>query len=476
MAARLTTHPSRGHGLPVLMVAMTLMIFGVVVAGVTVGLRRQIRNQILHRESEALYSATMLQRDLLGESGKSAEVGGDDFGLFPIVLRTSRMRGVVAVRVFDAGGGFFDSVPVAVEDEDLSPSMVDRIAATGPVAVFHEDFDLNALFLEGSAGEGLAVSKVPLLEVIIPLDRSADDLRAGLAQYWIDGVSIKAEFDRLDRSLVWQAGLAFASGAVLSLAGLGWAFFRLERANRLLKRRTSELARANAELLLAAKTSAIGSVTSHLIHGLKNPLAGLESLVVPTGNGAGSVSAESLREAVAAARRLRGMVDEVVTILGEEKSTAYYELQVSEVLELVAKRVRARAEGKGVRFEYRGGEKGVLSNREANLVGLILVNLIENAIEASQPGGRVTLEALVYDCEIEFLVEDEGSGLPASVRENLFQPVRSTKEGGSGIGLALSHQLAASLCGRLEWEKGVAPIVTRFKLVVPVAIHAVVKH
>lgn len=451
------------------MVVLTLVVFALVVAVVTFGLRQEVRNQILHRESEALYSATMLQRDLLQEA--DFEFGEDDFGLFSIVLRTSQMRGVVAVRMFERDGTFFDSVPIAVVDDDLPAETVARLAEEGPTAVFYESYDLGGLFLDPDSVVGEArVSGVPLLEVLIPLNRGDDPNRSGLAQYWIDGYSVKAEFDQLDRSLAQQAGLAFTAGALLSLLGLGWAFMRLEKANRLLRRRTSELARANVDLSMVAKTNAIGAVTSHLIHGLKNPLAGLESLVVPSADGTSTVSEDGLREAAAAARRLRNMVDEVVMIIREEESTARYELPVPEVLELVAKRVEPKALEQGVVFAHRGGGKGALSNREANLVGLILVNLIENAIDASVPGGQVSVEAMVYEREIEFLIEDDGPGLPASVREKLFQPVRSTKEGGSGIGLALSHQLAASLGGQLELEDRPGKCGTRFKLVVPAAI------
>ena len=268
-----------------------------------------------------------------------------------------------------------------------------------------------------------------------------------------------------------QAGFAFGAGSLLTLLGLGWAFRRLERSNRLLTKRTTELARANADLVLTAKTSAIGTVTSHLIHGLKNPLAGLESLVGPAGSTSSSEDInEDLREAASAARRMRGIVDEVVTILREEKSGTRYELQVREVLEMVSDRVLNKADSRGVSFVHRGGTKGSLSNREANLVGLILVNLVENAIEASEPGQEVTLEALVYDREIEFLVEDDGPGLPESVKRSIFQPVKSEKEGGSGIGLALSHQLAVSLGGRLELEENTERTGARFKLAIPVAV------
>lgn len=454
------------------MVILTLIVFGLVIAVITLGLRQEVRTQILHRESEALYSATMLQRDLLQETESALPLDQGDIDLFAIVLRTSQMRGVVAVRMFDPDGTFFDSVPIEVTDDDLPVEAVIRAENEGPIAVFHESFALDRLFLETEGViQGEAASIVPLLEVLIPLNRGDDPMRSGLAQYWIDGSSVQAEFDRLDRSLAQQAGFAFAAGALLSLLGLGFAFARLEKANRMLRARTSELARANVDLSMAAKTNAIGAVTSHLIHGLKNPLAGLESLVVPSEEGTGAtVSEDGLREAAAAARRLRQMIDEVVMIIREEESSARYEFPVNEVLELVAHRVEAKALEKGVRFAHRGGAKGTLSNREANLVGLILVNLIDNAIEASPDGGTVSVEAMVYDREIEFLVEDQGPGLPESVRANLFQPVRSTKEGGTGIGLALCHQLATSLGGHLALEDPSGDTGTRFKLVVPATV------
>lgn len=453
------------------MLALTLVVFGLVIAVVTHGLRSEVRSQILHRESEALYSATMLQRDLLEEAEGDLDLGHVDYDLFSIVLRTSRMRGVVAMRVFDPRGAFFDSVPVEVIDEDLSPDVIDRLAALGPEARYHESYRLDDLFIGGIGARVDDLTAVPLLQVLLPLNHRDETNEVGIAEFWVDGQGVKAEFDQLDANLIRQAGVAFGTGALLTLVGLGWAFRRLERSNRLLKNRTSELARANADLTLAAKTSAIGTVTSHLIHGLKNPLAGLESLVGAEGmNDSDEDRAAGLREAASAARRMRNIVDEVVAILSEEESGTRYELPIPEVLELVSNRVITRADSKGVSFVHRGGEGGFLSNREANLVGLILVNLIENAIDVSEVGQEVTLEALVYAREIEFLVEDDGPGLPEAVKANIFQPVRSTKEGGSGIGLALSHQLAVSLGGRLELEENSGRKGARFKLVIPVAV------
>src|SRR5207245_6466890 len=101
----------------------------------------------------------------------------------------------------------------------------------------------------------------------------------GIAQFIIEGQSIAAEFAHLNRHLAIQGLIAFFVGGGILVIAIAWAFRRLRQAHRLLAERTNSLLRANQELALAAKSSAVGAITSHLIHGLKNPLSGLQSYV-----------------------------------------------------------------------------------------------------------------------------------------------------------------------------------------------------
>ncbi|MGH7946511.1 MAG: sensor histidine kinase, partial [Opitutaceae bacterium] len=314
------------------------------------------------------------------------------------------------------------------------------------------------------------------LEIVVPLN-TADMMaaRRAVARYWVHGAGVAVEFARMDRGLALQAGIVFVSGAALVAFVLSWAFARLAAANRQLVEQSADLARANQELDFAAKTGALGAISAHLIHGLKNPLAGIEGFVAETATATGTpdaVRGEACRTAMETARRLRALVTEVTTVLRDEADgSADYPVPVIEVLEAARAKVLPAAEQAGIQVSVEAERAVTVSPRVASLTGLVLANLVANALEASPHGSAVRIEARRGpDSEnVEFLVRDTGPGLSPDVQTQLFRPVRSGKRGGGGVGLAISLRLAKHAGGNLELVRSDVS-GTEFRLLVPAMV------
>jgi two-component system, sensor histidine kinase FlrB len=84
-----------------------------------------------------------------------------------------------------------------------------------------------------------------------------------------------------------------------------------------------------------------------------------------------------------------------------------------------------------------------------------LINLLENALQATPAGGNVTLsisgEGSPFAC---FQVSDDGAGITDAARERLFEPFFTTRGEGSGLGLAIVRQVAEAHGGWVEWTQG----------------------
>ena len=428
-----------------LIVILTVTVFAAVVAFVTLELRGALRDQVLHRESELLVNVASMQfANSVAELGRLglADAPGE---LTDAALKPSKLRGVFGIRVFDAARHLINGVPI-VWSEDAPPAEDWSLLAAGQsIARLHRE-PMPALV--GVVPE----TPLPLLEAWVPLDRPDTPALAGAAQFWIDGRAVAGEFDTLDRRLAVQAGLAWLTGAAVIALALTWSFHRLTAANDQLSARTEDLQRANSELMLAAKTSALGAVTAHLIHEIKNPLAGLEVFVANQSEPGGRADAGAeLAAASELTRRLRTMINDVVGVLRDEQHDTQFELTGAEVGELALNHARVAAQAQGVTLTAGDAVATPLPGRRANLAGLVLRNLLQNAIEASPVGGTVRLTSRAGQAgAMEFLIEDSGPGLPELVRGRLFQPCPSGKPGGSGLGLALSSQLAQQAGGRLE--------------------------
>lgn len=438
-----------GRSAHLAVLALTVVVFGAAVIAITLQLRSGIREQILRREAGWLEAIASMQLAEMAVNSDGEPIETVPGALLVAVLKTEKLAGVFGVRVFDSARRPSTSRGLPATD-DLAPAdLWSQLSASGATGKLHtrNPVDDDAEFL-------LLAPTPVMLEAWVPLRLNRTGALLGAVQFWRDGADLADELAAHERRIWLQAAIAWLAGSVVIVTALAWALRRVNDANRKLRARTEDLQRANRELVLAAKTSALGAVTAHLMHELKNPLAGLE--VIMAGQSEAAARSESgpggeLAAASELTRRLRTMVNDVVGVLRDETTGAEFELTSADIVEIVVAKVQSEADERGIKLQVSAEPDVTLSGRRANLATLVLRNLLQNAFEATPRGGAVIMTGRSSDDGgAEFLVEDRAGGLPETVKARLFQPCASTKVGGSGLGLALSHQIAQQAGGRLE--------------------------
>ncbi len=442
-----------------------LLLFCVVTGSLAFELRKQLRYQVIGRDGETLMAVASAEVDDVRELNDGIFEAGADEELFEVALNTSDITGVIGVRVYTKGNSFLGGIPISLKRGQLTSADESLLDLKTPISKFYSDFRMEDIFLliddEGEAGSSFAVS-----EITIPLFSLSDDQVYGYAQYFIDGHDLAIELDRLDNNVLTYAGGALLLGAFLGGGILYWAFRRLRQVNDLLEDRTKHLISANHKLSMEARTAAIGAITSHLIHGLKSPLQGIRQFVTAQGQDEKENYAETVwQDAAETTERMQNLINEVIEVLQDRGGEFSYKISCSEIASLVEERVKHHAQTSGVslKIEDSVGEVSTLPNDRANLVVLILVNLLRNAIDASSRGESVVLHIESVGQRLEFLVIDHGAGLSDDIAERIFQPIVSSKVDGSGVGLSLCQELSRHLDGELTLEK-TGPQGTVFKL------------
>jgi signal transduction histidine kinase len=264
----------------------------------------------------------------------------------------------------------------------------------------------------------------------------------GYAQYYVDARSLSAELALTDQRIDRQTIATLAIGATLIAGVFLVAYFRLRRADRQIAKRNEELIRTSFELTLAAKASALGQITSHLVHGLQGPVAGLRTMIATANRGP---TDSDWKVASDYAEQMQAIIHESVTLLGDTASQTTYDLDGNELAAVVKTRNSAAAEKKGVLFVVTGSFNTSVNNHCGGILCLITSNLIQNAIEATDAGRTVQVDFANDGGSPVIVVSDEGSGIPENLRAHLFEPGRSTRTHGTGLGLAISQLLARQI-------------------------------
>jgi len=137
---------------------------------------------------------------------------------------------------------------------------------------------------------------------------------------------------------------------------------------------------------------------------------------------------------------------------------------VATIVRQIVELERPTAKLRGAKLEVVTPEH-VIAHVDAPKLHQLILNLVRNALEAVGSGGHVIVELSTNDTDLLIVVQDDGPGMPPEVRDRIYEPFFSTKEGGTGLGMSIVHSLVAQHGGTIDLDTGSSG--TRFTVRIP---------
>lgn len=232
----------------------------------------------------------------------------------------------------------------------------------------------------------------------------------------------------------------------------------------------SEFKRMEEAVRRNDRLRAIGQLSAGVAHEIRNPLAGIATTAEVL---AGKLGPDDERS-----RYTRVILDEVTRLDGIVRNLLAFArpprpsiapCAVDGLFDRIRSLVAEQAQARGVELRARAAAPGLTCLADSAQLTQVLLNLALNAVQECQAGDVVSVSARVENEGardwVILEVEDNGPGVPAGVRETLFEPFVTTRAQGTGLGLAISRQIVEDHHGSIACaflERG-----TRFTVRIP---------
>jgi signal transduction histidine kinase len=216
----------------------------------------------------------------------------------------------------------------------------------------------------------------------------------------------------------------------------------------------TDLNRAQEELMVAAKFAFVGELAAEIAHEVRTPLAVMRASAQLLGRSLDPTSEqrELVGLMVAEADRLERVVAGLLE-LARPHEPAVEKTRLADVLGRAAEFVQTQADAKGItlRCELSPEQPAVLCDPDQ--IYQVTLNLLMNALQSLERGGTIVLRTLpLATGRLGFEVSDDGPGIPAEIRDRIFLPFVTGREGGTGLGLALVDRMVRANRGSVDVE------------------------
>jgi signal transduction histidine kinase len=224
------------------------------------------------------------------------------------------------------------------------------------------------------------------------------------------------------------------------------------------------------EIEMSRRMSASGRLTRGVAHEVKNPINAIVLHLQLLQNKLQQVDPDTRRHMDVIGNEIHRL-DRVVQILVDftrPRDLRIEEIDLKRLLDDVLALATPDAEQHGVTI-VRHLAPGPLSVKvDVDFMKQAILNVVLNGVQAMPQGGKLTISARSEEDQVVTEIQDEGGGIPPEIQEKIFELYFTTKQGGSGIGLAQTYQV-------MQWHYGSVDFVaadghgTTFRLSLPLS-------
>jgi signal transduction histidine kinase len=216
------------------------------------------------------------------------------------------------------------------------------------------------------------------------------------------------------------------------------------------------------QLMQAEKMTLMGRLAAGIAHEIRNPLSAialnLQYLITKIDQY--PELREALQDALEGTKRIEAVIENTLN-LARFTPPVLREEHINELVRQVLGFVKISVQQKEVHFDTALAPDLPVIHADAKQIQQVILNVIQNAIDASAEGGRVVVLTGIESWSsadggdtnaIVVKVRDHGKGITAEQRKHLFEQFYTTKKGGTGLGLTISRQIMEKHRGEIRFD------------------------
>ena len=204
------------------------------------------------------------------------------------------------------------------------------------------------------------------------------------------------------------------------------------------------------QLERSRRMAALGTMAAGIAHEIRNPLGTLKGFAHYFGSqsGAGDESRKYAKLMESEIDRLNRNISGLLQF-ARPRNPNVVSVSLDDLIGKVVALMEQDFSEKGLNFHYQCNTE-VTVNTDPDMLLQVLLNLLKNSIAATPQGGEVSLAASGDNRYVRITVSDNGRGMSEQESEKMFDPFFTTRKDGTGLGLAVSHQIVEQLGGAFE--------------------------